>query len=1202
MVRILIFCSPILPHFAITDELRSTNWDLEVSLRDLQSNLTDSQSSVHRLESESKRLTKQLSSARDASDNYKTESEKLQNSVEELKAKHEFEIAQARRHAAGLARDKSDLQQMVDTLKAEAVAVARRRGAGRFGETLLTPGHGADQRDFLTPAGDGDGEDVFGTTGRASTNRRNNHLDVASLFPPDDLDFDNLSPDVSPLRNESNKPLFLAPNHPSNEIEALQQRLAHAQRQISTLKGSLVREKQARMKAEGVTSNATDEEGEEYVDEDTAGDKKKTKKTHTPFRASRGRGLGRGVTLIQRLASSNLYDEDEDDEFLTQAGTQNTQELQGEIDDEVSRFFGSASEHSHGFETADPQQELEIPEKERERSPSPPVTRSNRTSVDGMDPVYANVLRRVPSNGSSSSLYAGSPLRQSILGRTVGRGRRPRGGVPFKDARRPRSIVDDKVPGVLATELVGGGVEEGEGLKGLEGLGQTSLLDEGIIEEGEDGEEHEYVRVRKVEKVEFGCQTDVPVAHVLSSTPAVEHADVGIQSEFEPEPAPKPVIKKLTPATEDMGLQTPLVSRTEVGTQCDVDADAGATTKLKSMSPVRVSSGVGTEPLPWILDGEPRGVGAGIGRGLPPIVTAALDDYQNRRSTITQTDISNASGKGDTTVTRNFLVEGHDDEDIDEGEETETGADTTEDDYDYVDARQSIQLSTPSEMEDYHSMITMTENYSDEEDDAESIKASQFSIRDNQSMASLENLARPETSTTYHSVLQQTFPPLPVTHDSVGVGADLSVPPEPVVIVKKVPVPVVVAPPPPEVKEMSIQTDEWKPPSIVVPASPAPPRSPTLIRVGSGAPHQFQFIPPPPPQSTSLNGLPPTTVFTPPATVLATSPLASIFREPSITSTTGSVGRRITASDRRQSIDSIISSGTGVGTIGADEVVRSRVPSSTTTSILLNSSDKSKPPMVTLPPPPRLPPPSSSMMPPPNFVPERRIFGDGPPPRPSSPPPPELIQRATTPLGSVFSASGKMVRIQGSSLPPSQTNIRQLPSTSSFRSAAVGSGLYNGKEKEKERRDRSTASLASDMGSPRSSISSEHHILPYRSREPATSPSHKSADITPRALNNANASTTNTITNGNQEATDPAVIHAITQTMIGEFMWKYTRKTIGKGVGERRHKRFFWVHPYTKTLYWSSADPGSSNVSESSAKSGMFPLFFHWSRLLTYIL
>ena len=85
-------------------------------------------------------------------------------------------------------------------------------------------------------------------------------------------------------------------------------------------------------------------------------------------------------------------------------------------------------------------------------------------------------------------------------------------------------------------------------------------------------------------------------------------------------------------------------------------------------------------------------------------------------------------------------------------------------------------------------------------------------------------------------------------------------------------------------------------------------------------------------------------------------------------------------------------------------------------------------------------------------------------------------------------------------------------------------------------------------------------------------------------------------------ATDPAIIHAITQTMIGEFLYKYTRKTIGKGHGERRHKRFFWVHPYTRTLYWSSADPGSANVSESSAKSGTYLYAMHCISLAEIVL
>ena len=49
-------------------------------------------------------------------------------------------------------------------------------------------------------------------------------------------------------------------------------------------------------------------------------------------------------------------------------------------------------------------------------------------------------------------------------------------------------------------------------------------------------------------------------------------------------------------------------------------------------------------------------------------------------------------------------------------------------------------------------------------------------------------------------------------------------------------------------------------------------------------------------------------------------------------------------------------------------------------------------------------------------------------------------------------------------------------------------------------------------------------------------------------------------------ATDPSNIHAIMQTMIGEWLYKYTRRTIEKGYGEKRHKPCFWLHPYTKNL------------------------------------
>jgi hypothetical protein len=68
-------------------------------------------------------------------------------------------------------------------------------------------------------------------------------------------------------------------------------------------------------------------------------------------------------------------------------------------------------------------------------------------------------------------------------------------------------------------------------------------------------------------------------------------------------------------------------------------------------------------------------------------------------------------------------------------------------------------------------------------------------------------------------------------------------------------------------------------------------------------------------------------------------------------------------------------------------------------------------------------------------------------------------------------------------------------------------------------------------------------------------------------------------------STDPRMIQAITQTMIGEYLWKYTRKPGRSETSDNRHRRYFWVHPYTRTLYWSDRDPSQAGRSEHKAKS-----------------
>ena len=74
-------------------------------------------------------------------------------------------------------------------------------------------------------------------------------------------------------------------------------------------------------------------------------------------------------------------------------------------------------------------------------------------------------------------------------------------------------------------------------------------------------------------------------------------------------------------------------------------------------------------------------------------------------------------------------------------------------------------------------------------------------------------------------------------------------------------------------------------------------------------------------------------------------------------------------------------------------------------------------------------------------------------------------------------------------------------------------------------------------------------------------------------------------THGFGPNTDPRMIQAITQTMIGEYLWKYTRKTGREEFSGNRHRRYFWVHPYTRTLYWSDRDPSSGGRTEIRAKS-----------------
>lgn len=1106
----------------LSDKYKEENWNLEVTLQELRIQFSDSQSTVQRLESEHKRLTRQLNKAREATDQHKNETERLKNGMEELKANHETAIAQARKQTASLQRDKSDLQQSLDTVKAEMARLNRRLPRG----SPMTP-EGRDRSDLLTP-NDREMDDVF--TLPPSTNRRRG--DSSAMFSADG-EYDS-SPDVSPSRP------FQAPNHPSNEVEALQQRLSHAQRQINTLKSTLQREKELkieyRKRLDGSPAVSTDVNTEEYVSDDdtedgTAGTGKKPRPlaSFRTVRGGRGRGRGRGgITLIQRLehaarSPASEYDADDDFGVLTSTPPQAPA---------LPVFFGGGAE-------ADDEPEPDYQDVDPSDTPldAPP---SNRGSLDGLDPAFANVLRRSSSSGSLP--HNRSPLRQAVVPRSIPR--RSRGGAAFQEAR-PASLVGQ--PEALAAELFG---------TGMDSVAEIEA---------------------PVTTCEFGCQTEVEevVPLPIHITPAApETTEFGVQVEQEV-PEPKLMVDmEIQAETEPtQPLEPPVaIERAEIGIQHDfIESPRFYAESSVSTDPITEYDVVPvTPPAPLSIPSEAEVQTSSVQTAqievqtLPVPVPEKVDvETQTAHSSDDHATMRSAlphDTSGDTTIYGGIFTAEHDqgDEELNDGA-TETGADT-DTEADYEDARQSILLATPtaSMEEDYESIQAFSDEGGDEDDDdTESIKASLLAYRQDVDDEESPPVVMPSEPARIDP------PPPQVTYESQAVQVEPAEEPVPAPVSpskpEPTPEPVLTAtpePPRPELREISVQTERWVP---TPPASPAHPRGPSLVgfkTTGTGT-HQFQYIAP--------HSAGPAAPVTP---VHSVPPSPSAVRDSVATIIPAS---RALSHNRRQSIESTLS--------GADDSTpRSRIPSAAPAPV-----DKSRPPMMMLPPPPRAPPPPNTM-PPPQIIPERRVATssvsshDVAPGRPVSPPPAELIQRATTPT--FGSLRGALPRQHNSSLPANAQGLTSRPSTHSFRSAAHPTlvSIFSGRDRDRAR-EMSMTSLQSDrsLGSGRSSMSSENHYYPARSQSRATNAP---------PLPTVGGFPQNGSINPSSHATDPAILHAITQTMIGEFLYKYTRRTIGKGHGERRHKRFFWVHPYTRTLYWSDADPGSSNVSESSAKSG----------------
>ncbi|CEP61421.1 Num1p LALA0_S03e02476g [Lachancea lanzarotensis] len=66
---------------------------------------------------------------------------------------------------------------------------------------------------------------------------------------------------------------------------------------------------------------------------------------------------------------------------------------------------------------------------------------------------------------------------------------------------------------------------------------------------------------------------------------------------------------------------------------------------------------------------------------------------------------------------------------------------------------------------------------------------------------------------------------------------------------------------------------------------------------------------------------------------------------------------------------------------------------------------------------------------------------------------------------------------------------------------------------------------------------------------------------------------------------EPSIIPALTQTVIGEYLYKYYRRLGPISNVSSRHERYFWVHPYTLTLYWSTNNPVLGNPATNKTRA-----------------
>ncbi|KAJ2100690.1 hypothetical protein GGI16_003638, partial [Coemansia sp. S142-1] len=81
---------------------------------------------------------------------------------------------------------------------------------------------------------------------------------------------------------------------------------------------------------------------------------------------------------------------------------------------------------------------------------------------------------------------------------------------------------------------------------------------------------------------------------------------------------------------------------------------------------------------------------------------------------------------------------------------------------------------------------------------------------------------------------------------------------------------------------------------------------------------------------------------------------------------------------------------------------------------------------------------------------------------------------------------------------------------------------------------------------------------------------------------------------------EPLIVQSIARTMVGTFMHKYTpTRFTHSSSRERRHLRYFWIHPYAKMLNWSKQPPsGGTGLSRNTRDGGSRSVYMRSIRIV----